>query len=251
MKEMTNDEVEIDLLHLAGVLWHNVVAIVLAALIFGGVAFGATKAFVTPLYNSRALMYVNSTNISLGGSKVSISASELTAAKSLVDTYIVILNTRMTLEEVIERAEVSYTYDQLKKMITAASVNGTEIFYIDVTSPDPAEAELLANTIAQVLPDKISSVVDGSSVRIVDYAVRPSVRKSPSYSKNGMIGAVLGAMLVCAIVIIADLMDEQIHDTDYITKTYDVPVLANIPDLMAKQSSSYYYYQSADKRAQQ
>lgn len=246
MQKETEDT--IDLLRLVQVLWRNVIAIILAGLIFGVAAYVGTKTFVTPLYDSRALLYVNSSNLSLAGSKVSISTAELSAAKSLVDTYTVILNTRMTLEEVIERSGVNYTYEQLKSMVSAASVNGTEIFYINVTSPDPAEAELLANTIAQVLPEKISSVVDGSSVRIVDYAVQAATRSSPSYSKNAMMGALLGMFLVAAIVIVSDLLDEQIHDTDYLAKTYeDVPLLAVIPDLLAKGNSSYYYYQDKSR----
>ena len=247
---MIQNEAEdtIDLLRLAQVLWKNVIAIILVGLIFGTAAFVGTKALVTPLYDSRALLYVNSSNLSLAGSKVSISTAELSAAKSLVDTYTVILKTRMTLEEVIERSGVNYTYEQLSGMVSAASVNGTEIFYINVTSPDPAEAELLANTIALVLPEKISSIVDGSSVRIVDYAVQAAHRSSPSYSRNAVIGAMLGMLLVAAIVIIADLMDEQIHDTDYLTKTYgDVPLLAVIPDLLAKGNASYYYYQDKSR----
>lgn len=244
-----NEEVEIDLLHLLQVLWQKAIVIILAGLIFGAAAFAGTKAFVTPLYDSRAYLYVNSTNLSLGGSKVSISASELTAAKSLVDTYVVILKTRTTLEDVIARSGVNYTYEELVEMISAASVNGTEIFYVDITSPDPAEAEMLANTIALVLPEKISAIVDGSSVRIVDYAVQPVKRSSPSYTKNAVIGAVLGVLLVSAIVIVNDLMDEQIHDTDYLTKTYNLPVLAVIPDLLAKQDSSNYYYRQSDTKS--
>lgn len=244
-----NDEMEIDLLHLLQVLWRNAVAILLAGLIFGAAAFVGTKAFITPLYDSKAYLYVNSTNLSLGGTKVSISASELSAAKSLVDTYVVILQTRTTLEEVITRSGVNYTYEQLKKMVSAASVNGTEIFYVNVTSSSPAEAELLANTIALVLPDKISAIVDGSSVRIVDYAVEPVKQTSPNSKKNAVIGALLGMMLVAGIVIVADLMDDKIHDTDYLTKTYDLPVLATIPDLLEKQSSSYYYYKESGKQS--
>lgn len=244
----TETEDTIDLLHLAQVLWKNAIVIVLVGLICGGAAFLGTKAFVTPLYDSQALLYVNNTNLSLGGSKVSISTAELSAAKSLVDTYTVILKTRMTLEEVIEKSGVNYTYEQLSKMVTAASVNGTEVFYVNITSPDPAEAELLANTIALVLPDKIASIVDGSSVRIVDYAVQPARRSSPNYGKNAVIGAMLGMLLVAAIVILSDLMDEQIHDTDYLTKTYeDIPLLAVIPDLLAKGNSSYYYYQDKSR----
>lgn len=251
MNNKKTEEVEIDLLHLAQVLWRNIIVIILAAAICGGLVYGATRAFVTPLYDAKAFMYVNSSNINLGGTKLSVSSSEISAAKSLVSTYIVILNTRTTLEEVITRSGVNYDYNKLKSMIHCASVDGTEIFSIDVTSPNPAEAELLANTIAVVLPDKIAAIVDGSSVRVVDYAVQPTTRSSPNYGRNALIGALIGAVLVSAILILTDLMDEQIHDTDYLAKTYDVPVLATIPDLLAKQSgSNYYYYQTPDKRTQ-
>ena len=175
--------------------------------------------------------------------RLSISASELTAAKSLVDTYIVILNTRATLEEVISRSGVSATYEELRERVSAASVNGTEIFYINVTSPDPAEARLLANTIADVLPSKISAVVDGSSVRIVDYAVQPTRRSSPSYVGAAAKGMLLGMILASALVIFLDLTDEQIHDADYLAKTYpDIPVLAVIPNLLAGESERYSNY---------
>ena len=251
MKMETEDT--IDLLHLAQVLWRNILAIVLAGLIFGAAAFVGTKVFVTPLYNSRALLYVNNSNLSLGGSKVSISTAEISAAKSLVDTYTVILKTRMTLDEVIAQSGVSYTYEQLKDMISAASVNGTEVFYVDVTSPDPAEAELLANTIALVIPDKIASIVDGSSVRIVDYAVRPARQTSPNCTKNAVLGAMLGVVLTCGLLIVLDLLDEQIHDTDYLANTYgDIPVLAVIPDLLTKSKSSYYnYHQEASDKGKE
>ena len=53
------------------------------------------------MYTASALMYVNNNSLSVGSTKVSLSYSDLTAAKSLVDTYVVILNARTTLNEVI------------------------------------------------------------------------------------------------------------------------------------------------------
>ena len=50
-------------------------------------------------------------------------------------------------------------------------------------------------------------------------------------------------MLSIVIVIIA-LMDDTIHDDEYIQKTYDYPILAKIPDLLEEHSSGskdYYY----------
>ena len=247
MENRNDDEMEIDLLKLARALWRRAWAIMLAAVIFGGAALTYTAIFVTPLYKAEALMYVNSSNISVGGAKVSISQGELTAAQSLIKTYAVILSTRTTLNDVIEQSGVSYTYEELKEMISAQSVNSTEVFSITVTSPSPREAEMLANTIARILPEKIAAIVEGSSARIVDYAVEPAKKASPSLSKNALIGAMLGFVLACGIVVIMELTDEQIHDSDYLIQTYDIPVLAVIPDLLSATSTND-YYQSAEQR---
>lgn len=238
---MNKEEIEIDLLRILQALWRKAWAILLAATVFGGAFFGGSVMLVEPLYKAESLMYVNSSNISVGGTKVSISQSELTAAKTLVDTYIVILNTRTTLEAVIEQSGVPYSYEQLRGMIKASAVNDTEIFSIEVTSPNPAEAALLANTIAEILPGKIASIVEGSSARIVDYAIAPKSQASPNPVKYALIGAVLGCLMVCGIVVVAELMDDLVHDPDYLTETYNIPVLAVIPDLLSNKRGNAYY----------
>ena len=72
-------------------------------------------------------------------------------------------------------------------MIDARAVSDTAAFDVTVESENPVEAELVANTIAKILPDRIAEIVDGSSVRIVDYAIIPAHRSSPSYIKNTLI----------------------------------------------------------------
>lgn len=242
MDEKKIEYAELDLLELLQVLWHRAWAIVLAAVLFAGAAFAYARYMITPLYEASALMYVNNSSFSLGSTSFSINNSELSAAHSLVNTYIVILGTRSTLEDVIEKAELDYTYEELSKMITASAVNNTEIFRIKVTTPDPYEAQYIANVIARVLPGKISDVVDGSSVRIVDYAVAPSTKASPNVSKYTMIGLLLGIVVSCAVIILANLFDDQIHDEETLTKTLDIPLLAAIPDLKATKSGRYGYY---------
>ena len=102
------------------------------------------------------------------------------------------------------------------------------------------------NTIARILPDKIADIVVGSDVRIVDYAVVPSHRFSPSYTKNTAIGAILGIVLSGAVIIGVYLLDENIRSEEYLTQTYpDIPLLAVIPDMSVKsQRAGYYGYQA-------
>ena len=244
MKQKTEEVYEIDLIRLIKALWAHAWIIILTALIAGAAAFSYARFLVTPQYSSTAMMYVNNSSFSIGSTNVSISSGELSAAQSLVDTYLVILKSRMTLEEVIEHSGVEYTYEELSSMITSGAVNGTEVFKITVTSTDPAEAKLLANTIAQVLPKSISNVVDGSSVRVVDYAVATGHRVAPSYTKFTAIGLVIGFIISAGIIIVLDLLDDVIHDEEYLMQTYDVPILAMIPNLENTGKKSYAYYDS-------
>ena len=248
MIKNTDNEYEIDLRELFGALMRRWWAIVLAILIAGAAAFGYTYFLIDPLYESSTLLYVNNSDISVGSTSFSISNADLTAAQKLVDTYVVILKSRTALNAVIEEADLDYTYEELEKMITASAVNSTEVFEIVVTSKSPGEAEKIANTIADVLPDKIADIVAGSDVRIVDYAVVPSHRSSPSYTRNTVIGMLLGAVLSAGIVILAYLFDENIRSEDYLTQTYpEIPLLSVIPDMtVTKQRSGYYGYQSSE-----
>ncbi len=245
MTKNNNGEIEIDLLQLFRALWRNALVIILVAIFFGGVAFGGTYMFISPKYEASTMMYVNNSKISLGSTSVSISSGELSAAQTLVSTYIVILNSRTTLDEVIEEAGLNYSVSQLSRMITASAVSGTGIFRIKVVSGSPTEAELIANTIARVLPVRISDIVDGSAVRVVDYAIVPAHRSSPSYVKNTAIGALLGFVLVCAVICLKEIFtaeeDIMIHSSDDIAELFpEIPILATIPDMRVSSRKGYY-----------
>ena len=156
--------------------------------IFGAAGFGYANYLVTPLYQSDVQMYVNNTDISVGSTSIKFSQGDLLAAQGLVDTYIVILNSRPMLDDVIDELELPYSYEQLKDMIAAEAVNGTEVFQITVTDADRKEAKEIANKIAELLPEHISQVVDGSSVRVVQYAVLAGGPCSPSVMKYLCLG---------------------------------------------------------------
>lgn len=245
MQNSNDNVIEIDLLKLIKVLFQKLWIIVLCGVIAGSAAFGYTYGFVDPTYQASAKLYVNNSSLSLGSTSFSISTSTISAAQELVSTYIVILETRTTLNEIIEYANVqNLSAESLKNMISASAVDSTEIFEVTVTSNDPVLSERLANSIAKVLPDRIAEIVDGSSVRIVDYAITPTQRTSPSYTKNTLIGIIFGMFLAAAIIAVLEIFDTSIKDEGYLAQAYDIPVLAVIPDINNTKSDSYYtnYY---------
>lgn len=236
----TDEFIEIDLLRLVKAVWQKIWAVVLSAVIFGAATFGFTYVFIEPTYEARTLLYVNNSNFSVGNTSFNISTSSLSAAQELVNTYIVILKARTSLNEIIEYAELDRSYTELQNMISASPVNSTEIFEVVVTSTDPAESEKIANAIATLLPKRIAEIVDGSSVRVVDYAIVPTSRSGPSYTQNSFIGIIIGIIVSVAIILIRELFDVFVREEQYLTQTYPYPILAAIPNMKSSKSNGYY-----------
>ena len=248
MGNKKNDFFEIDIIEVLLALWHKLWIILLTAALCAGIAFSYAYYKVTPQYQSSVLLYVNNSSFSLSSANFSINSGDISAAKSLVSTYLVILDTRSTLEEVIEKADLNCSYGTLSRMISATAVNNTEIFRVTVTAPNPRTAATIANTIAQVLPEKISSIVDGSSVRVVDYAVIPRGKVSPNMARYTLVGALIGAFLSGFLIVLSRIRDNLVHDDDYLTRNYDVPMLAVVPDLNATKTNQYGYYKRSTKK---
>lgn len=249
MNNTNNVEEEyIDLGQILRVLWKYVVVILLVGIIFAALLFFYAQMFVTPMYEANALFYVNNSTLSLS-SAVRISTGELNAASDLVDTYVAILQSRANMELVIAESGVDYSYEELREMVSAKAINSTGLFQVTVKSSNPEEARALANVIAVILPDKIADIVANSSVEVVDYAVTPHSRVSPSYYKYAAVGLLIGMVLCSAVVLLINYFDDIIHDEDYLLQNFSEPILATIPDLTAKTPKKYGYYGSSSTQA--
>jgi capsular polysaccharide biosynthesis protein len=243
-----NGEVTIDLLALLRSVWKNFVYVILLAVIGGAAMFFYTSLFYVPTYETDIALYVNDASVSIGNANISISSlsSGVTAASKLVNTYTFVLDSRATLNEIIEVTGVPYDYKELGKMIRSESVEGTGGLKIYVKSSDPMEAELIANTIADVLSQRITDVIEGCSVKVVDYAFVPSSPEHANYVKNTLIGMIAGALLaaviIAAVSFISDMKDKSVRSVDDFRAAYpNIPVLGMIPDMTVSGSKKGYY----------
>lgn len=241
------EEMEIDVQRLLGTIWQKKWLIAFVSAACAVLFLLGTMFLITPQYESSAMFYVNNSSLSVGDATFSIESGDISAAKSLVNSYIVILQTRESLNDVIDYAGVNRTYEELKKMITAAAVNSTEIFEVVVTSPDPNEAEQIADAIAYILPKRISNIIEGTSAKVVDSAVVAVKPSSPSYSMNTVIGLVIGFILSVAVVVLWELFDITIRAEEDITQSCRHPILAAVPDMAAPSKGGYYSPKNAPK----
>lgn len=241
MREEVNNrqevESEIDLQELLYSYLHHWWVIALCALAIVGLTLAYTKIFVTPQYRAKVTIYVNN-SIRTSESVEYIASSDLNVSQKLVSTYVNIIKSDTVLQKVALEKDLPYSTAKLRSMITANQVESTEIFDVYVRNSDPQMAANIANAIAEVAPGEIANFVEGSSTKIIDYAGVPSAPYSPNYTKNAMIGFLVGVVLAIAYLTVRYLLDVHINDAEDLERMFEYPILGQIPDITQVRSKS-------------
>ncbi len=236
-----SEEISIDLQRIFSALIKKSWVVAIVAVLCAAATLVGTMFLVEPKYDSSVMFYVNNSSVSVGDVSMSITTGDISASRGLVKSYIVILKTRQTIKDVIDYAGVDRSVGSVKGMISASSVDSTEIFKVTVTSEDPQEAEKIASAIAYILPKRIDSVIDGTSAKIVDTAVVPTSPSSPSYTTNTIIGFLVGALAVCVLVILREIFDIMIRsEEDVVQLAGELKILAAVPNMGAPSKADSY-----------
>lgn len=223
----------------------------LVGVVLAGIFLGAVKLFVKPTYRCGFTAYVNNQQVQT--SKDSLTSSDLTAAKELVRTYEQILISRTIITASAESIDSNLSYETIRKMISTEIQSETEIIAVYVTDTDPQLAYDLACAMAKTSPTYMAEIIEGSSMKIVDYPIYTDRRFQPSYSRTAVIGFLIGALAVMIIVIIRYFTDDKIKDENELEMRLSIPVLGVIPDINhigSSASDSYYKYGSSQKHLQ-
>ena len=223
MYEFENDdEIEIDLRELFLALKKKIAWILLTAIVFAGAAGLITKFAMTPVYSSSAQLYV----MSKGGIS---QLTDLTMGTQLTQDYMVIVKTRPVLEQVIEDLHLDMDYKELGNKITVENPSDTRIMQITVTDKDPEVAKDITQDLAEVTADTVAKKMDVKPPAIIEKAYKAESPDSPSLKKNIVIGALLGFILMAAVIVIQYLMNDTILKEEDIEKYLGINTLAQLP----------------------
>jgi len=231
---------EISLKELFICIWEKIWIILMVTLLCGAGAFLVTKFLIAPQYKATISLYVNNRTDSTN----TVSTGDVAASKSLVDTYITIIESNSVVNDIVANAGFDCTAKQIKDMISAASINGTEVFEVSITGISPQKCAKIANLIAILAPSKISEIVSGSSVKIIDNAKDPTEPISPSMPKNIAIACLLGFLISSLVVVLIHMFDNSIYSEDDIKKFCTLPVLGIFADFDQESHSGYKYEHS-------
>lgn len=224
MENRNTDEIEIDLLELIQVLFSRIWLILSAGLFLALVCFAVSKFLMTPTYQSTTKIYIlNKTESS------TVTYSDVQMGTQLTKDYAELISSRYVLEEVIQELGLNTDYKGLLKQVGVTTPSDTRIVAITVEDTDSVQAMNIANCIREVASDHIQNVMDIEAVNVVETANMPTEKSGPACMKWTLIGAVLGCVILCAVVLTEYLLDDTIKSSEDVEKYLGLSTLGLIP----------------------
>ncbi len=218
-----NDEIEIDLKEIFIVLLSNLWIILLSGLILAGCTGLVCKFVVTPLYTS-------TTKLCITGSATTLSSlADLQIGTQLTQDYIVVVQSRPVVEQVIENLNLDMTYEDLLEVTDVSNPTDTRMLQITVTNPDPYLAKEIVDQYAAVSKVRIAKLMDIAEPGIVEEGHVNEEKTSPNTGRNTVIAAIIGVLLAAGVVVVRFIMDDTIKSSEDIEKYLGLNTLGILP----------------------
>ncbi len=231
-------EEKLDLSFLFEVLKKYFVIVILSGVLCGIAGFAVSYFVIPKKYQSQALLYVeNNTQ-----NTESVNINDITAAQKLVNTCQIIFKSSTMMDNLIANLDLPYTKEELNNMITANSVNSTEVMEIIVESGNAQEAQTIVNELIELSVQEFTRVIKSGSIEVVDYGEVNTKPSSPNVPMITLAALFVGIVVSYMIVLIRDMLDVVIKQSDNIAQIYDVPVFAEIVEFESAKSGGKYGY---------
>ena len=227
MREEKNT-IELDLKEVFKILVKRIWIIALCAVIVGASVYGYLVNFVPNQYRAKVTMYIN--NNEKGAVSEGVTSANLTAAQKLVDTYVEIIKTDRILDIVVLKTGLPLSASEVRAMISADAVNDTAMFEVSVTSKNAATAYGIAMALAEVAPNEIPEIIDGSYAILVDEPKVPYSPVPPRRLLKSILGAIIGALCAAVFFVLRNVLDTHVRTEEELERIGDIPVLGTIPD---------------------
>lgn len=227
------EELEIDLLEVLHVLLKKWWLILIGAICGAGIMMLITSFLLTPKYESQAMLYILNKTTSVTsiadiqiGSAVSTDFEVIAKSKPVIDNAIAALK---------KDEGKTFTRNDILDRLSVSNLEDTRILLISVTAEDPTEACIIANAVAQATSAQMAEIMKSDPPTMVEKAEVSQKAVSPSMVKNVLIGFVGAAFLVCAILVVRFLMNDNLKTEEDIMKYLGAPTLATIPYVTDKE----------------
>lgn len=228
------DTIEIDLMTVIKAFLSRIKLIVAIVIIFALITTLISVFIQQKKYTASVRFYVSNNKDVISQN---LDSSDIDASTKLVPTYAELLKSKAVIADVIDETKLKCSVDQLMAMINVNMITDTQMLVLNVTANNPDDAFIIANAVADIAPEKITEIMNGSVIKIVDYADKPTSQSSPNVLKNIIFGIMLGLIFSFILIILLEISDSTIKSEDDIRDMFpNIPIIGIIPNISAENT---------------
>jgi len=182
--------------------------------------------FLTPVYQVSTQILVNQSK----DENTAYNYSEVQTNLQLINTYNVIIKSPAILDLVNEELELGITTSELNEKITVSNEQNSQVVNIAVQDENPYTAVDIANTVAEIFQQEVSTIMNVDNVTVLAKAVageNPSPIK-PQPLLNIAISLVIGLMLGVGLAFLLEYLDNTIKTEQDVERILGLAVLGAI-----------------------
>lgn len=176
-------------------------------------------------------MFRSYTTVILNSNENTITQTDITLNKNLVDTYTEVVKSRKVLVRVIDELDLDLTYEQLASKITVTDVNDTQIIKISVTDKDSNKAKDIANSTAKYFSDIIKDLYNMNNVDILDEAIETNTPYNINVLKQVVTYFVIGLVIALGVVFLIYYFDRTIKSVEQVEQKVKLPILGSVQEI--------------------
>lgn len=207
--------------------WMSIVGVALLVL----AAVAGVTLLLTPQYTATARLFF----AVQAGESVSDLAQGSSFTERQMSSYAQIATWPLVLEPVIEDLGLDVRPGELAESVSAASPPNTVTLNVSVVDPDPEQAAVIANAVAEQIAEVAGTLtperIDGTDAVRATIGARaepPETPSSPNVQASLALGLALGVMLGIAVAILREKVDTKVRSEKDTAEVSAVPVIGTI-----------------------
>lgn len=163
------------------------------------------------IYQATARLIVSpGASLLAGEDKDLVNSLEALDKRSIVATYVEVINSRRILRE--SREALGINPDEMGDYeVTAVVLPEASVLQLSVTGPDPETTALLANDLGQRSVEYIENLYLVYNINLFDLATVPKKPISPQPERNGAVAVVLGLVLGAILAFIREHLRQPLE----------------------------------------
>jgi capsular polysaccharide biosynthesis protein/Mrp family chromosome partitioning ATPase len=158
--------------------------------------------------------------------------SDITYSQQLQNTYVQLLQSRPSLDSVIQKLGLNVKPQTLAGMIKVEALAATELIRVTANGGNAEQAAAIANSLAVLATEEVPT---SYSITVVAPAVAPDAPSRPQPTLYMLLAAVVGLVGGLGLAFLFENLDTTIRTVDDLGRPAGAPLLGSIPRFRVKR----------------